>query len=223
MRQYGPSKNLKSLLTHSSRWFACLVLISLAVSPQLLSAQDAEREQLMLQMQKLSEAVTRTQTQLAQSQRELEDLRREFAALQLEMARNGAAPPSALPSSEPQPEPTAASTEATAKLNAAIDEIRERQDVQASQIATHEQSKIESQSKYPVIITGMLLFNGFVNTGAVDQPATPTVALGGPGTTGASVRQTILGFDARGPHLFGAQSYADLRVDFSGNSEPGST
>src|ERR1700743_3934779 len=105
MRQYGPSKNLKSLLTNSSRWFACLALIILAVSPQLLSAQDAEREQLMLKMQKLNEAVTRTQTQLAQSQRELEELSREFAALQLEMARNGTAPPSAFHSSEPPAEP----------------------------------------------------------------------------------------------------------------------
>jgi hypothetical protein len=34
------------------------------------------------------------------------------------------------------------------------------------------------------------------------------------------VRQTVLGVDARGPHLFGARSYADLRVDFYGNATP---
>jgi len=31
------------------------------------------------------------------------------------------------------------------------------------------------------------------------------------------VRQTVLGLDARGPHLFSASSHADLRVDFFAN------
>jgi hypothetical protein len=88
--------------------------------------------------------------------------------------------------------------------------------MQESQIATQEQTKVESASKYPIKLTGLLLFNGFVNTSKVDMPATPTLALPGSGSTGASVKQTILGFDARGPHLFGAESFADLRVDFAG-------
>lgn len=89
--------------------------------------------------------------------------------------------------------------------------------MQEAQISTQEQSKVESESKYPIKVTGLLLLNGFVNTSAVDMPATPTVALPGYGSTGASVRQTVLGIDARGPHLFGARSYADLRVDFDGS------
>ena len=32
------------------------------------------------------------------------------------------------------------------------------------------------------------------------------------------MRQTVLGLDARGPQLFGAHSYADLRIDFFGNA-----
>ncbi len=89
---------------------------------------------------------------------------------------------------------------------AAIEDLRERQAMVESQLATHEQTKVESESRFPVRITGMLLFNGFVNTSQVDMPATPTVALGGSGSTGGSIRQTILGFDAHGPHLFGAKS-----------------
>ena len=50
------------------------------------------------------------------------------------------------------------------------------------------------------------------------MPAAPTVAYPGSGSTGASVRQTVLGLDARGPQLFGAHSYADLRIDFFGNA-----
>jgi hypothetical protein len=90
--------------------------------------------------------------------------------------------------------------------------------MQDAQIATHDQTKVGSESKYPVKITGLILFNGFVNTSGVDIPATPTVASPGSGSTGASVRQTVLGIDASGPHLFGARSYADLRVDFYGNA-----
>jgi hypothetical protein len=90
-----------------------------------------------------------------------------------------------------------------------------------SQVETQEQTKVESESKYPVKITGLLLLNGFVNTRAVDMPATPTLAVGGSGSTGLSVRQTILGFDAQGPHLFGASSFADLHVDFDGVSSSG--
>jgi hypothetical protein len=74
-----------------------------------------------------------------------------------------------------------------------------------------------------VKLTGLLLLTGFVNTNAVDLAATPTVALPGSGSTGASVRQTVLGFDALGPHLFGARSYADLRVDFAGSPQSGNT
>ena len=68
-------------------------------------------------------------------------------------------------------------------------------------------------------ITVLLLPNGFVNTSAVDLAATPTIAIPGGGSTGASIRQTVLGFNARGPHLFGARTYADLRVDFDGNPQ----
>jgi hypothetical protein len=63
-----------------------------------------------------------------------------------------------------------------------------------------------------------LLFNSFVNTHQVDVPAAPTYALPGSGSTGLSVRQTVLGLDARGPHLFGASSHADVRIDFFGTA-----
>jgi hypothetical protein len=64
----------------------------------------------------------------------------------------------------------------------------------------------------------MVLMNGFVNTQNMDMAATPTLAVPGGGSTGASVRQTIMGLDMRGPHLFGARSHGDLRVDFDGSS-----
>jgi hypothetical protein len=62
-----------------------------------------------------------------------------------------------------------------------------------------------------------VLFNAFVNTRRVDSAADPTYILSGDGSTGFSIRQTVLGLDARGPHMFGASTRADLRTDFFSN------
>ncbi len=185
------------------------------------ATQPPNQESISEQIQKLTEAMAQTQTQLEQSQHQLEEMRQELAALQRQMAQEGSAviPPTSAnpPSSSPSVQVTSPAT------SAALDDLRERQALQESQIATHEQTKVETESKYPVKITGLLLLNGFVNTRQVDMAATPTVALPGTGSTGASVQQTMLGFDARGPHLFGARSYADLRVDFYGSSGSGNS
>ena len=40
----------------------------------------------------------------------------------------------------------------------------------------HDQSKVESNSKYPVRLTGLLLFNGYLNQGVPDNTDLPEVA-----------------------------------------------
>ncbi len=186
-------------------------------------AQTQAEPTLAKQLASLTEAMARTQAQVERSQRELQDMRKQLTALQALAVQSGSSPstiesilepsPSSFPTPAPAPEPSIA-----------MDDLRERQAVIESEIKTHEQTKVESESKYPVKITGLLLINGFVNTRQVDSAATPTLAIGGPGSTGASVRQTVLGFSARGPHLFGATSYADLNVDFDGSPQsPAST
>jgi uncharacterized coiled-coil protein SlyX len=188
-------------------------------SGQLLYAQATTQDRLAEQIQQLTDSMARTQAQLQQSQRQLDEMRQQLSALQRQMAQGGSTVPAPAGPNAPS---VASSSAAQSPSLAAIDDLRERQAMQESQIATHEQTKVESESKYPVKVTGLLLLNGFVNTRQVDMPATPTVALPGSGSTGASVRQTVLGFDARGPHLFGARSYADLSVDFDGNPQSGS-
>jgi hypothetical protein len=172
-----------------------------------LSGQNPDQGALEKRVEQLTEAMTRTQAQLEESQRQLEELRCQLEALRQQMAGTAAG--------------TASSSDA-AHLAKAVDEIRERQAIQESQIATHDQTKVESESKYSVKLTGLILLNGFVNTRQVDVAATPAIAMQGAGSTGASMRQTVLGLDARGPHLFGASSHADVRVDFDGDSQPGS-
>jgi hypothetical protein len=180
----------------------------------ILVAQNGNQESLSEQIKKLTEAMANTQAQLEQSQRQIIEMQKQLKALQEQMPQSS--------STEAAPVPPESASSASAAQNepadipSAVQDIRDRLAMQESQAATQEQTKIESESKYPVKITGLLLMSGFVNTGAVDMAATPTLALPGPGSTGASVRQTVLGFDARGPHLLGARSYADLRVDFDG-------
>lgn len=206
-------------LARAPYWFAPLpfVLLLIASAPPA-AAQDRSQLDLQHQIQQLTDAVARTQAQLEQSQKQLDALRKELLHLQLQVAEGSGEAPARPASADSVVAENNSFSNAIAELGA----IKERQAVQESQIATHEQAKVESASKYPVKITGLLLFNGFVNTRQVDMPATPTIALPGTGSTGASVKQTILGFDANGPRLFGGRSYADLRIDFDGTPQTGS-
>lgn len=201
-----------------------LALMFFGFSAHILYGQTTDNQKsLSQQIQKLTESMSRTQAQVEQSQRELDEMRKELTALQRQLAQSG--PTSATSPSPVSAPPSSSSTtqSSPAATTAAIEHLHQVQAMQESEIATHEQTKVESESKYPVKVTGLLLLNGFVNTSAVDMAATPTAALPGAGSTGASVRQTVLGFDARGPHLFGARSYADLRVDFDGSPQSSST
>jgi uncharacterized coiled-coil protein SlyX len=183
------------------------------VLAQSTNSQTTAPETTEQKVERLTAAVANAQSQMENYQQQLLDLRQQLADLRQQMTaeRASPAPPTQLgPSTS---EGAAASTTAPA----AIDEIRERQAIEESQIATHDAAKVETQSKYPLKVSGLLLFNGFVNTRQVDISASPAYAISGPGSTGLSIRQTVLGFDARGPHLFDATSRADLRVDFFAN------
>ncbi len=151
----------------------------------------------------LTEAMNRVETQLEQTQRELVELRQQLASLRASAGVSNA------------PDARSSSSTAAADLAAAVAELRETQEMQETQIATLDQSKVESASKYPIKLSGMVLFNGFVNTRRVDAAATPSVALTGSGSTGMSARQTIAGLDIDGPKVFGAQTHGDLRLDMS--------
>ena len=212
MKTLGLNRNVRrSEKSHPLCQFITILAVLLSACGTTLSAQTGEPS-IPAQIQQLTAAMERTQAQLKQSQQQLDEMRTQLAALQQQMAHQQGTPASSSPVDPATP------AEPPQTTSAEIESIRERQAMQEAQIATHEQTKVESESKYPVKITGLLLFNGFVNTSAVDIPATPTIAIPGSGSTGASVRQTVLGFDARGPHLLGARSYADLRVDFYGDA-----
>ena len=194
---------------YSAQQIASLLLIAFwfVASASAVTAQNPADENLATKVQHLTEAINETQQTLERSQRELEELRAQLTALRQQISDFHGA--------------EAASSSAS-QLNAAVEQIREQQSLQEAQIATHEQSKVESESKYPVKLNGLVLLTGFVNTTRVDSPVTPSIAIEGSGSTGISMQQTVLGFDARGPHLFGARTSADARVDFYGTASSSS-
>jgi uncharacterized coiled-coil protein SlyX len=207
----------------TGRRAALAVAMLLSTLPGALAqgapAPPAPAETTEQKVERLTAAVASAQTQMDAYQKQLQDMQKELSALQNELAaEKGAvspvpvAPQNASASSTSAPN---ASTSASASASAGtLEDIRERQALQESQIATHDQAKVETESKYPLKVSGLLLFNSYVNTRQVDVSAAPTYALPGAGSTGFSVRQTVLGLDARGPHIFGATSHADVRVDF---------
>ena len=200
-----------------------LLVAVLLLSARPVPAQDAAQEALAQKVQQLTDAMARTQALLEKSQQELQQMREQLNDLQRQMALGSpstAAPAStetATTSVTTAAPPSESSPNSSDSNAAAIQDLRERQAIQETEIATQEQTKVETESKYPVKITGMILMSGFKNTSGVDLASNPSVATGGPGTAGATVRQTVLGIDARGPHLFGANSFADLRIDMFGS------
>jgi hypothetical protein len=113
------------------------------------------------------------------------------------------------------------SNSAATSLSAQVATLEEQQQVLESQVQQHEQTKVETVSKYPVRLTGLLLFNTLRTEGTVDNPYAPTFAVppyqsNVHGSLQGTVRQSILGLNARGPVLAGASTSADVATDFFG-------
>lgn len=100
--------------------------------------------------------------------------------------------------------------------------VAERLDVEESRTAELAQSKVETSQRSPVSLTGMLLFNAFTNgryggTTLNDPVAASPVA--GARTSGATLRQTIIGLQFHGPDLVGGgKASGTLYMDFFGGS-----
>jgi len=94
----------------------------------------------------------------------------------------------------------------------------------AEQLAVHDrriddlaQTKVESSQKLPVSLTGMLLFNSYINGAANNGEQNPVAAslAHAVGNGGASMSQSIVGLTYRGPQVWGggrvsAAAYLDL-------------
>ncbi|MES2390282.1 MAG: hypothetical protein V4555_01475 [Acidobacteriota bacterium] len=161
----------------------------------------------------LTEALTQTQKALQDSLLEIQRLRTELNAIKRSQQGTASLAVTTPPALETTATPTSGELEA----------IHEQLDMLAAQVKQHDQIKVETASKYPLRVTGLALFNAYNDAGVVDDSelasyALPRFAGGSHGSGGATLRQTILGFEANGPNLAGARTSASLNVDFFGGT-----
>lgn len=115
--------------------------------------------------------------------------------------------------------PATAAVEPVASRPATPAALEEREQALEAAVKIHDQTKVESVSKYPVRLTGLILFNTYLNRGVADNTDLPAIALratttAGNGNLGAGLRQTILGIEGDGPRIAGARTSANVNLDF---------
>ena len=95
--------------------------------------------------------------------------------------------------------------------------VEEQLDIQGKRIAEQAQTKVEASQKFPIRLTGMALFNAFMNSKQNGGAEYPVVASApGAGLSGATLRQTIIGLDFRGPGtVWGGNVHGSVYMDFS--------
>src|SRR6202171_4935791 len=84
--------------------------------------------------------------------------------------------------------------------------LDERLAVQEQRIEEQAQTKVEASQRLPLTLTGMVLFNAFLNGQASNGQEYPTTASprsGDPSVGGATLRQSIIGLKFQGPPVLG--------------------
>ncbi len=152
-----------------------LACFAFCLSPTLLSAQQKSDLQQILDRLDRIEQENRTLTE-------------EVRALRAELASRGAAAPPAVEPASPQSAP-----------------IQERVEVAEQRIADQSQTKVESSQKLPITLTGMVLFNAFLNGRANGGAEYPTAAQQGNSSqvAGATPSQSVIGLKFQGPEVLG--------------------
>jgi hypothetical protein len=185
----------RTLLRRPAALFSFFVFLATAAA-ETPAANSPALEQILKRLDRLEQ-------QNRQLLDEVRGLRRELAASR---ERPSSAPPETAP------------PEAAPADNAQAASIPERLDVEERRLEEQAQTKVESSQHMPVRITGMALFNAFL----ISRPSGLVVPILSPvnqtaSAGGATLRQTILGLDFRGPETFGGgKVHGFLNMDFFG-------
>ncbi len=181
------------------------------------SAQNADLAKVLAELQKLRNELSELHTEVDQlrAQQRISELESAELKKELMAAKDQVAAPDANKAS------AIASSPENADVVDRVARLEENQQMADQKLAVHEQTKVESGSKYRLRLSGILLFNLFGNVGAVDnidfpQLAEPKQFLFNDHSVGGSVRQSQIGLQAFGPDVAGARTSADLQFDFAG-------
>jgi hypothetical protein len=175
-----------------------MIIFAAPACPQTASPADDVTLKAILQR---LEALEQQNQELT---KEVHSLREELAA-----SRSTIAVPAQQAGSTPAEQAASADAEVPLEERVARNETR---------IEEQAQTKVEASQKFPISLTGMVLFNAFSNS----RSSGDSELLTGPGRSGATLRQTLLGFQFQGPHLpANGRIHGDFMMDFfSGSSYP---
>ncbi len=171
--------------------------------------------ELQSQVRELKEMVLQLQQQTTAGRAEIFQLRQELEA---QRGADGATNGAEATLDEPSP---AMPSSSTAQLAHRVEQVADDEQLISDKVNEQYQTKLESASKYRVRFSGIVLFNLFGNSGYPDNQDVPTWILrpdpmDSPGSVGATLRQSILGFEVFGPDVFGAHSSGNVNLDFGG-------
>ena len=114
-----------------------------------------------------------------------------------------------------------ASRSKPADAQAAEPALAERMEVQERRTEDLAQTRVESEHRFPVQLTGMVLFNTYWNGAHSGNQSFPVVAspVEGQSLGGGTLRQSILGLKFQGPSIFwGGKVSGSMYMDFFGGS-----
>jgi hypothetical protein len=110
---------------------------------------------------------------------------------------------------------------AGAPVNTERPPLEERVAIAEQRVQELAQTKVQSSQRLPVTLTGMVLFNAFLNGRANGGSQDPVLAAPADSASGsgASLSQSIVGLTFQGPRIFGGgQVNGDLHLDLFGGS-----
>jgi hypothetical protein len=182
---------------------------STPAAPPTDAMTDAVR-QLQDEVRELRNAVLELRSEAGQYRAETEQLRKELEARGPAQEAAAAVNP-------------AHGVSVPATLGERVASLEESSDLLTSKLDDQYQTKVEAASKYRVRLSGIVLLNLFSNRGYLDSQDVPTWAIPeipnvSGQTFGATLRQSEIGLEVFGPHLFGARTSGNLQLDFAGGS-----
>jgi hypothetical protein len=104
----------------------------------------------------------------------------------------------------------------TAETEVAAVPVEQQIAVEQKRVEDLAQTKVEAAQKFPLRIAGMALFNAYLNSkgnGGAEYPVAASAPV--PGNAGATLRQTIVGLEYRGPStVWGGNVHGSVYMDF---------
>src|SRR5579862_3981774 len=159
-------------------------LVFLLAPALLVAQQKSELQQILERLDRLEQ--------------ENLTLTSEVRALRQELAASRAAAPAA-------PLPSGALQDQTGDASGPAPPLAERVGLTERRIEEQAQTKVEASQRFPISLTGMALFNAFLNGKASGGQQDPTVAslANSNAVGGATLAQSVIGLKYQGPQIFG--------------------